>query len=256
MNGPNPIGVGWSVLRAMRVKRPQPIGPDTADHELLAVVLGALRQGGVSELPEQRTAVAEYRSVLQQVDPDDLSRSDALAFWLNLYNAGALDVAAAAFTSGEASVFRIPGAFSRPWVTIAGERLSLDDIEHGKIRRFGDPRIHGALVCGSVSCPTLRHEPFAGQMLDVQLEDQMRSFLAGGGAIYDAQKQRLQLSRVFLWYGADYVRPHRMPTWIPATRRSIAAAVTPWLDEGVRDRAASAKVEFQSYDWGLACAIG
>jgi hypothetical protein len=57
------------------------------------------------------------------------------------------------------SVLRMPGAFSAPFVTVAGERLSLDAIEHAKIRRFADPRIHAALVCGSVSCPTLRPPP-------------------------------------------------------------------------------------------------
>ena len=53
-----------------------------------------------------------------------------------------------------------PGAFDAPWAMVGGESLSLNDIEHGKIRRFRDPRIHAALVCGSVSCPTLRYEPF------------------------------------------------------------------------------------------------
>ena len=49
-------------------------------------------------------------------------------------------------------------------------RGDLDDIEHGKVRRFGDPRIHSALVCGSVSCPTLRFEPYEGDRLDASAD--------------------------------------------------------------------------------------
>jgi hypothetical protein len=134
--------------------------------------------------------------------------------------------------------------------------LSLEDIEHGKIRRFRDPRIHGALVCGSASCPTLRYQPYTGNAIDDQLDAQMRTFLSGGGATYDADSGHLLLSRVFLWYGADFVRPMRMPTWIPAGKRSVGKAVAKWLDPAVAERANGATIGFQSYDWGLACSIG
>ena len=89
---------------------------------------------------------------------------ERLAFWLNLYNAGALALAADTLSAGENTVLRIPGAFDAPWAMVGGESLSLNDIEHGKIRRFGDPRIHAALVCGSASCPTLRYEPFGDNL--------------------------------------------------------------------------------------------
>ena len=113
------------------------------------------------------------------------------------------------------SALRVPGAFNVSWVTVGRESLTLTDIEHGKIRRFGDPRIHAALVCGSVSCPTLRHQPYQGD-IDEQLDDQMRSFLAIGGAVVDRDNGTLRLSRVLLWYGRDLVAPRRMPTLLPA----------------------------------------
>ncbi len=244
------------MLRARRVRRPGPHGSATVDHAPLAEVLDVLKGGGVAALAGQRARLDQYRRALEAADPDRLSGDEALAFWLNLYNAGALDLAAVAAADGESSVLRVPGAFRNPWATVGGERLSLDDMEHGKIRRFKDPRIHSALVCGSVSCPTLRYEPFQGETLDEQLEDQMRSFLAGGGAAYDPADRRLLLSRVFLWFGADFVRPTRMPTWIPARKSSIANAVSRWLAPEDQVGVANASVEFASYDWGLACTIG
>jgi hypothetical protein len=240
----------------MRKRRPAPTGAGVVDHGELAGVLGILRESGVPALVDQRNGIDSYRSRLAAVDPDDLSRDEALAFWMNLYNAGALDVAAEAAAQLEATVLRIPGAFSRPWVVIAGEELSLDDIEHGKIRRFGDPRIHGALVCGSASCPTLRYEPYRGADINRQLDSQMSAFLAGGGAAYEESTRRLVLSRIFLWYGADFVRPHRMPTWMPASKLAIAGAVAQWLEPSVRESALGAAIAFQPYDWGLACSIG
>jgi hypothetical protein len=133
---------------------------------------------------------------------------------------------------------------------VAGESLSLHDIEHGKVRRFGDPRIHAALVCGSASCPTLRSEPYRGPGLEAQLETQMLDFLRAGGAATDGSQ--LLLSRIFLWYGADFVRPHRMPSFAPVTRASVRRSLRRWLDPEL----AELPVSFQPYDWGLACSIG
>jgi hypothetical protein len=257
-SGPNPLAVAWSIMRAMRSRRPAPSGTGSTDHSRLAPVLDALRRHGVTALTERRDDLDDYRTHLETIDPDTLTGDEALAFWLNLYNAGALTVAAEAAARGESSVLRLPGAFRRPWTHIAGEDLSLDAIEHGKIRRFGDPRIHGALVCGSASCPTLRHEPYRGAALDQQLDDQLRSFLAAGGAVADREARVLKLSRVFMWYGGDFARPHRMPTWLPPRRRNLAATLSRWLDgtitRWVEDT--EPRVEFLAYDWSLACSIG
>lgn len=135
--------------------------------------------------------------------------------------------------------------------------MSLDDIEHGKIRRFGDPRIHGSLVCGSVSCPTLRNEPFTGALLDKQLDDQMRSFLASGGARLDRASSILHLSKILHWYGGDFVRPQRMPTMIPVAFSSTSLAITPWLEplDAAYVIVEKPKVVFAPYDWGLGCSV-
>jgi len=247
------------VFRARRVRRPRPRGtlafPE--EHPELAAVLDVLARGGIAALPERRDDLASYRDRVAAVDPDDLTPDAALAYWLNLYNAGALHLAAGAVETGRDTVLRIPGAFDAPWVTVAGETLSLNDIEHGKIRRFGDPRIHGALVCGSVSCPTLRNEPFVAGRLDDQLDNQLRSFLTAGGAVYDPHGNVLHLSRVFLWYGGDFTRPARMPTWLSARTTSLARTLARWLtaDVATAVRTRTPKVRFAPYDWGLACSV-
>ncbi len=226
------------------------------DHNELALILDVLKESGVPGLTQRRGQIESYRRSLEAVDPDSLNRAEALAYWMNLYNAGALAVAAEAANQTQATVLRIPGAFSRTWARVAGEDLSLNDIEHGKIRRFRDPRIHGALVCGSASCPTLRYEPYSGDRLEAQLDSQMRSFLSGGGAAYEPSTNRLLLSRILLWYGADFARPQRMPTWLPVTKRSVVSAISGWLDAELQEASVGASVAFQSYDWGLSCSIG
>lgn len=254
---PNPIQVGTAILKARRTTRPMPTGTAVLDHDDLAEVLGKLEQHGTATLPESGEALLRYRDRLAGIDPRTLTRNEALAYWLNLYNAGALSLAADAVATDAESVLRVPGAFNDVWASVNDERLTLNDVEHGKIRRFGDPRIHGALVCGSASCPTLRYAPYDGGQLDDQLGGQMRAFLTSGGARTDQGRAVLRLSRVFLWYGGDFTRPGRMPTWLPAGKQRLAAAVSQWLpsDDAAWVAATRPKVEFAPYDWSLACSI-
>jgi hypothetical protein len=259
--GPNPITAAWSMLMARRVRRPRPKGDSghvPLDNSTLSEVLEDLRRGGVSVLADHRGTLAAYRDQLAAIDPDALTRDGALAYWINLYNAGALELAAHASTRSHTTVLRVPGGFRRTWAHVAGENLSLDAIEHGKIRRFKDPRIHGGLVCGSASCPTLRYEPFTAEELDEQLDGQMRSFLAGGGAVQDEAGSRLHLSRVFLWFGGDFTRPSLMPTLLPARKAAVADALGTWLSPEIDNwrLTTGPTVTFQQYDWSLACAIG
>jgi hypothetical protein len=244
-----------SLLRARRTRPPRPDGSGTVDHSGLEPVLAALASGGIPALHD--VPLDEYLEHLAGVDPDDLSSDAALAFWLNLYNAGALDLARRAYDEQRTSVLRSPGRFTRPFVAVGGESLSLDDVEHGKVRRFGDPRIHAALVCGSVSCPTLRYEPYRGSELDAQLEDQMRHFMASGGVVPDRDRNRVTLSRLFLWYGADFARPHRMPVILPARKGDVLRALSGWLSSDLNAwiEASRPAVSFQDYDWSIGCAI-
>lgn len=252
MDQPNPLAVIFNIVRVLATtSAPKPSGTGAADHEPFAPVLRALDEGGIPAVAGYEEEIDGYIAGLSEVDPDALSRPEALAYWLNLYNAAAVKLAIETFHEGESSVLRIPGAFSRAVVTVAGEGLSLDAIEHAKLRRLRDPRIHGAMVCGSLSCPTLRAEPYTGDRIENQLDDQMRSFLAAGGVVED--NESVQLSRVFLWYGADFVRPQRMPTFIPTSRTKTIQALRPWLPPGIDG---SARVEFQPYDWSLSCAVG
>ncbi len=246
---PSAIGAGLSMVKALRVRRPDPEGSGSVDHSALAELLEELAAGGIGALADKRSAIAEYRDNVQLVDPDALDWGESVAYWLNLYNAGALHLAATAAAAGEPTVLRVSKPFNRPWARVAGETLSLHDIEHGKVRRFGDPRVHAALVCGSASCPTLRFEPYRGDGLDTQLETQMLDFLRAGGAITDGEQ--LLLSRIFLWYGSDFVRPHRMPSFVPVTRTAVGESLSPWLDPELT----GLPVAFQEYDWGLACSI-
>jgi len=80
---PNPIRVVWNILRVLRANgRPEPVGVGTVDHSLLSPVLSALGEGGLPAVAEGGRDVATYLAKMSGVEPDTLSRDEALAYWL------------------------------------------------------------------------------------------------------------------------------------------------------------------------------
>ena len=75
-NGPNPVRVAFSVYRARRVRLPEPLGHDTADHETLARALDAIAAEGLARLPSERPRIDDYRTSLEAIDPDRLQPAD------------------------------------------------------------------------------------------------------------------------------------------------------------------------------------
>lgn len=246
------------------VSRPDPCPLETFDHEEFDAFLRAAAVAGRLDAATLRAHVDVldgYLERLSTADPDALDGAGALAFWINAYNAAVLRTIAG--TPDVTTMLAVPGAFTARRWAIGGERLSLDDIEHGKIRRFADPRIHFAIVCGALSCPTLRDEAYTAGRLASQLDDQTRSFLACGGAIFDQDAGVLRLSRLFRWYAGDFAYPRRMPSAFRSVlalshRRSLLAFVVAHLPAAQAAAVDDAwpRIEFQPYDWTLGCTIG
>src|SRR5581483_11295941 len=114
--------------------------------------------------------------------PEQLrSDKERFAFWVNAYNLLAIKTVVDRYplkSIRDGGTFFLP-IWKRKVGRIAGRELALDDIEHGILRaKFDEPRLHFAIVCASLSCPDLRPEPYDAARLDVQLDDQARSFLA------------------------------------------------------------------------------
>jgi hypothetical protein len=135
-------------------------------------------------------------------------RAERLAFWINAYNANVLAMTLAEMQKpGFSTVIEVRGFFDERLITVAGESMTLNDLQNKKIRPMGDPRIHAALVCSAVSCPPLRAEPYVAARLDRQLDDQARRWV-NDAARNVVTNQGLALSMIFDWYKDDFaIRP-------------------------------------------------
>ena len=184
------------------------------------------------------------------------TRDARLAFLINAYNAWTVELILTEYPELDSIkdlgfLFRSP--WSRRFVPLFGEEVSLDTIEHEMIRGpdgYGEPRIHFAVNCASIGCPALRPEAFTAVRLEQQLEEATRLFLA------DRKRNRLdgdtlRVSRIFDWYEEDFEIGWR-GTWSVAQFLSRYPAALQLPDAVVAALVQSRfRVRYLDYDWGL-----
>ncbi|WP_300338213.1 DUF547 domain-containing protein [Accumulibacter sp.] len=255
-----------------------PVAPATAtaanafDHRhaawdaLLAKHVRVLDGGNASQvrytgMQVDRALLAAYLASLSAVTEADYaswSRSLRLAFLINAYNAFTVELVLGKYPDLK-SIKDLGSLFQSPWkktfISLLGQQRSLDDVEHALIRApgaFDDPRIHVALVCASVGCPMLRNEAFTGERLDAQLEDAMRRFFADRSRNrFDSANGKLQVSKIFDWYGKDFAQGYAGFHTLAATFARYAEQLADTPGARARVRSGDYRLEFLDYDWRL-----
>ena len=237
----------------------------SVDHSKLDLLLSAYvsESGFVDYAAIQKNQLLdEYLEVLSGVVPEELPEKEAIAYWINAYNAFTIKLIVDNFPVGsirEITPFRIKGVrlaipkinspFEYKLAEINGRVYSLDDIEHKILRKkFDEPRIHFALVCASVSCPPLRREAFTGERLDIQLDEQARIFLNDTTKNRIAAGEIIYLSRIFDWFQSDF----------GGSKASLQFYLAQYFEGDLRDRleAGSFKINYLPYNWSLNETLG
>ncbi len=212
-------------------------------------------------LKTERAALTAYLATLTAVSEADYgkwSKPQRLAFLINAYNAFTVELILTKYPDLE-SIKDLGSVFSAPWkkkfFSLLGQERHLDDVEHGIIRApgaFDDPRIHVGVVCASIGCPMLRPDAFTPEKLDAQLDDGMKRFLADATRNrYDPIGGRLQISKIFDWYGKDFEKGHKGYDSLKTTFARHAAQLGATPEAQAKVRAGDYKLDFLDYDWKL-----
>lgn len=196
-------------------------------------------------------------SAVTQPEFERFTREQQLAFLINAYNAFTIELILTEWPDID-SIRDIGGFWRSPWkrefISLLGESVSLDQIEHEWIRgsgRYQEPRIHFAVNCASIGCPALRSEAYTGERLDEQLEDQTYLFLSDQSRNRLKNNQTLLLSEIFDWYREDFeggnMGYQRLEDFLLNYRDALNmnAAAVQQLSLGEMD------IDFLDYDWRL-----
>ncbi len=217
-----------------------------------------LRYAGMAR---DRAALKAYTDGLSGVSAATFagfSKPQQMAFLINAYNAFTIELILSKYPRLD-SIKDLGALFSSPWkpkfIQLLGTEMSLDNIEHDTLRakgRYDDPRIHFAVNCASIGCPMLREEAFVADRLEAQLEEQTRRFMGDRSRNrYNAANGKLEINKIFDWYGGDFKLGHKGIASLPA----FAARYSDLLADAPADReklkGLKAEIDFLDYDWKL-----
>ena len=217
-----------------------------------------LRYAGIAA---DSAALKAYLATLSAVSPADFegfSKPQQQAFLINAYNAFTVDLVLTRYPK-LASIKDLGNLLQSPWkqkfVPLLGSTTSLDGIEHDMLRvrgRYDDPRVHFAVNCASIGCPMLREEAFVAERLDAQLDEQAQRFLSDRSRNrWNPSTGKLEVSKIFDWYGEDFKLGHRGISSLPAFLARYADRLADAAADRERITGQKVPVSYLDYDWRL-----
>ena len=200
-----------------------------------------------------RMALEDYVAALAAVAIDRYNRDEQQAYWINLYNALTVRLILQHYPVESIRDIDIsPGLFSDgPWdkalITVAGEALTLNDIEHRILRPiWGDPRIHYAVNCASVGCPNLARKAFTGANTETLLELGARDYVNSPRGTR-LESDRLVISSIYVWFQEDF----------GGNEEGIVAHLLRYAEPALAARLKEAgPPQDHAYDWSLNDTLG
>jgi len=190
----------------------------------------------------------EYIESLKDIAIENMEEDERKVFWINTYNALTVyavlkRIPANSLLARIFSVQMISGFFDEIEYDIAGESLTLNDIENEKLRKgFNDPRSHFVIVCASRSCPALQVEIFEAKGLDKRLDKATKLFIQDTTRNrLDKKKNILYLSQIFKWYVQDFI--DRSGSIVNYLKRYLLKEDTEYLSSH------EVQIEYLYYDW-------
>lgn len=177
-----------------------------------------------------------YLDKLAKLDPNDTwSVQELLAYYINLYNAATVQLILQNYPTK--SIKDINGAWTKGFVKIGDNELSLGAIENGVLRKMEEPRIHFAINCASISCPKLMKEAFTAAKINEQLDTAAKEFINSDKN--DISASNPKLSKIFDFYTGDFTVDGK---------KDLIGYINQYSKTKINP---SANYTFKEYDWNL-----
>lgn len=157
-----------------------------------------------------RQTLKQFLATMQGLPISTYNRREQQAYWVNVYNALTVSVVLDHYPVQSIRDIRLsPGLFSSgPWqaklVTIEGEKISLDDIEHRILRPiWKENRLHYALNCASLGCPNLAAVAYTSTTMEQLLEQGARAYINHERGV-QCQNGACTISSIYNWFQEDF----------------------------------------------------
>jgi hypothetical protein len=233
-------------------------GSFAQQHSLFTDILNKHVKNGLVNYKELKKGkrLDVYLTQLTNTVPENLGRNEKLAFWINAYNAFTLQVIIENYPiesinelhTGGKIIGHILGktVWDKKFITINNKKYSLNDIEHKILRKMDEPRIHFAIVCASISCPSLLNEAFEPVKITTQLQSQAIEFINDNNRnSFDLKNRKAFLSKIFDWFDEDFGNSEK------EVLKYVSQFISENISKDIKNNLSEWETFYNDYDWNL-----
>lgn len=162
---------------------------------------GVVRVAYGDVTPTDHTGLKTYIQTLSSMKPTDYTRPAQLAYWVNLYNATAIDIILDHYPVE--SMRQIEGKHG---MRVKGRNLSLHNIKHGIIRPLwpNEPRIHYLLNDTTSGGPNLARAAYTATNIVQKLDEAAAAYIHNPRGVNVYDDGRITVSKLYSWYMDDF----------------------------------------------------
>ena len=183
---------------------------------------------------KNRVGLDAYISALKKNHPKPhWTKNQIMSYWINAYNALTIKIILDNYPVS--SIKEIKNPWSKKIINYDSNTYSLDDIEHSILRKMGDPRIHFAINCASISCPKLLNTAYLPHKIDYQL-DKAASYFINNTDKNKITKNEVIISKIFFWFKKDFGNKNQLLNFINKYKKL---------------KNPNPKIKYHSYNWNL-----
>lgn len=192
--------------------------------------------------------LANYVQSLENTQIRQYNRAEQKAYWINLYNAQTILTVLNHYPVDSIRDIDIsPGLFSNgPWdkelLSIEGQDVSLNDIEHRILRPIWDtPLTHYTINCASVGCPNLATQAFTADNLESQQVQLAKAYINSPRGV-QVDGGDITVSKIYDWFVADF----------GGNEAQVIKHLQQYANEDLAQQlAGQTSIDDYEYDWSL-----
>lgn len=189
-----------------------------------------------SAIKADPTALNNLIEIIATTKVSSAEAKNYQAFYINAYNLSVIKGIVDNYPTK--SPLNIGGFFDSKKYLVAGNKITLNDIENKKLRAVfpKEARFHFVLVCAGLGCPPIINKAYTPENLEQKLQKQTVLAMDNPKFIR-VEEKKVKISQIFEWYKKDFTQ-----------YGSLVEFINIYKTEKLPEKT---KTGFYNYDWSL-----
>lgn len=185
---------------------------------------------------QKEESINQLIEAYQKINYQSLDDQTRKALLINAYNLKVIQLVIQEYPI--LSVQSIPRFFLKKEFILDGRKISLNELEtEYLLKKYKDPRLHFALVCGAKGCPPIQPSAFHPDRLESQL-DEISKAVVNDSYFVRVDENEVYLFKVFDWYKEDF----------KTNGTTLIEYINQYRSSPLNQ---NSEIKYRKYDWSL-----